>query len=44
MHPPIMNMDLNLKDAEDFKFSPDKSVTLLLPSLLEIFCRRAVQS
>ena len=34
---PIMNMDLNLKDAEDFKFSPDKSVTLLLPSFIRDF-------
>ena len=34
---PIMNMDLNLKDAADFKFSPDKSVTLLLPSFIRDF-------
>ena len=34
---PIMNMDLNLKDAEDFKFSPDKSLTLLLPSFIRGF-------
>ena len=29
-----MNMDLNLKDADDFKFSPNKSITLLLPSFI----------
>ena len=34
---PIMNMDLNLKDAADFKFSPDKSITLLLPSFIRDF-------
>jgi len=34
---PIMNMDLNLKDAEDFKFSPDKSMSLLLPSFIRDF-------
>ncbi len=34
---PIMNMDLNLKDAQDFKFSPNKSVTLLLPSFIRDF-------
>ena len=29
-----MNMDLNLKDAVDFKFSPYYSVRLLLPTFL----------
>ena len=34
---PIMNMDLNLQAAEDFKFSPDKSITLLIPSFIRDF-------
>ena len=34
---PIMNMDLNLQAAEDFKFSPDKSITLLMPSFIRDF-------
>ena len=29
-----MNMDLNLQNAPDFKFSPDKSFSLLLPSFI----------
>jgi len=31
---PIMNMDLNLKEAPDFKFSPNRSVMNLLPSFI----------
>ena len=31
---PIMNMDLNLQNAPDFKFSPDKSFSLLLPTFI----------
>ncbi len=34
---PIMNMDLNLQDAPDFKFSPNRSIVNLLPSFIRSF-------
>lgn len=39
---PIMNMDLNLKSAPDFKFSPDSSIETLVPTFLRniIYTRR----
>ena len=38
---PIMNMDLNLQNAPDFKFSPDKSFSLLLPSFIRTYLSSA---
>tara|TARA_B100001939_G_C16875120_1_gene588286 strand:- start:254 stop:1114 length:861 start_codon:yes stop_codon:yes gene_type:complete len=34
---PIMNMDLNLQNTPDFRFSPDKSFSLLLPSFIRTY-------
>ena len=39
---PIMNMDLNLQRAPDFKFSPDASIETLVPTFVRdiIYTRR----